>query len=180
MGLLRVLPQLHAVLTPQQRDKLATHLEARHDRRRPEPPDAAEVTRRSEHHAARVCEKLTCTPAQLEGIAALLREAAPGAHTPPPAAVSLVDALRRSTLTDADVEAVMAGVRTHLESEATRHDGLIVRFHALLDARQRELVATRIERRGLGGLASALHGGKHGGRGGHPGRHHGDRYRGGR
>jgi Spy/CpxP family protein refolding chaperone len=184
--------ELHAILTPEQRAKLADKVQQDgplffigkrgHDKHGESRPDKAEgphgdPAERVAQHVSHLCEKVTCTPEQQ----AQLTQALTAAHEARHAAkdqrsepdFSAVAALLRADTLDAAklTEALEAGKAEHEQRKVERDKafGAIVgQVHAILTPEQRAIVADLIEDKGVHALMGGRHG-KHDKRG--KGRH---------
>ncbi|MEZ4428942.1 MAG: Spy/CpxP family protein refolding chaperone [Nannocystaceae bacterium] len=189
---------LHGLLTPAQRSTLATEIEARGGhglfgmgghRRMGGDHEGAEHKGGKRHGFGlqRICKKIECTDQQLAQIRDLVEaQRGPSEGAPRDELGAANKALAAAFATDgfsqADIDRHHEAMQRVHEAHEQQMDALIVQVHALLTPDQRELVAHKIERRGLRALMGGKHGkhGKHGKRHGKRGRHgergdHGER-----
>jgi Spy/CpxP family protein refolding chaperone len=188
--------ELHAILTPAQRAKLADQVAAggpmffmgKHGKRGPhgkhgehgDAPDRVEGPRgdsaeRVARQVERLCEKVTCTAeqqTQLTESFTSAHEVRRGSHEqhekPDFSAVSAL--LRADTLDAAKLSEVMAASKAEHHARKAEHaeafGEAVARVHAILTPEQRAIVADAIEADGLHALMGGK-GGKHGKRGKH-------------
>jgi len=145
--------QLHAILTPEQRVKLADKLEAKgpmmlgHHGDKPK-RDPAE---RLAHKLDRFCEAVACTAEQKTQLSASFS----GLHADKPSFKPLADAFKAETLDPATLRAAI------LDRKAKHGDefgAVIAEVHDILTPEQRAIVAETIE---VKGLHAVLGKGKH-------------------
>jgi Spy/CpxP family protein refolding chaperone len=160
------LQKLHAILTADQRERLAEKIEDHgflagghgkpHGRwGKHADKDARKDGSGAEHRVERMCEPLSCSDAQKKELAAIVGKAKAGHGADEPTGEirkALADAMRAETFDSAAVtKALSNGKAQHEEHEAARVDGMIA-IHGVLDAKQRTMVADRIEEFGAGAL----------------------------
>jgi Spy/CpxP family protein refolding chaperone len=195
--MLEMATKLHAILTPEQRAKLADmiadggpkffmghgkrghHDDGSHDKH--EGPHGegphGDPAERVAHHVERLCEKVTCTPEQQAQLAQSFtgahedrREAHEQREKPDFSAVGAL--LRAETLDTAKLSEAMAATKAEHEARKAEHikafGEVVAEVHAILTPEQRAIVADMIEADGVHSLmGKGGKRGKHGKRGGH-------------
>ncbi len=176
---------VHAILTPEQRGKLADEVVAgklgmlgfggRHGGHEGKRGGDRQGKPEGEHQARRagkLCEALACTDAQRTEVEAAFAKL-PAPSKPDQAAIeTFAAAFRGDGLSSADVEAFAAAMGAGHEAKQEAIGALALQLHGILDADQRGTIADRIEHRGLHALAGK--GGRHGKRRGRRGKRPGN------
>jgi Spy/CpxP family protein refolding chaperone len=196
-GMTELATGVHAVLTPEQRSQLGTMIaergaflfggkggkHAKHAKHaKPFEGGKAGAEERHARRAAKLCEKLSCTEAQVPRVqAALAKLQKP--ERDDTAQRALGEAFATDGFGAGDVDTYLTALAARGDAHRDQMETVALELHGILDADQRATVADKIERRGLsavvGGRKGKRHGKRHGGKKGRRGRggkrHGGDR-----
>lgn len=163
-GTAEALVELHAMLSPEQRKKLAAMVVEdglgflrvprragpRLDAARRTPPDPEQ---RAERMAMRLCKQVSCSGDQTDTVAGILAKLSPDrGDDNPEANAALAIALEGESLDAAKVEAyydARDGGRTSVEAA---NDSVWIELHGALDSEQRAALADQVEEHGVGAL----------------------------
>jgi Spy/CpxP family protein refolding chaperone len=176
--------ELHAILTPEQRAKLADTIEAGHPMmflhgKRGHHFDKGDGEPDADHLARKVdgfCEPITCTAEQktqltatFESVHEAKQEARAAHEADKPDLKPLADAFRAETLDEAKLRAALAEGKVDMQERKAEHGKqfgtLLAEIHDILTPEQRAIVANMIEADGIHALMGKRgHGkdGKHG------------------
>lgn len=163
-GTTEALVGLHAVLSPEQRKKLAAmvvedgmgFLRAprrggpRSDGARRSAPDPEQ---RAERMAMRLCKQMDCSGAQTDTVADILAKLSPDrGDDDPEANAALAIAIEGDSLDAAKVEAYYTARDEGRASAEAANDAVWIELHGALDSEQRSALAKQVEEHGVGAL----------------------------
>jgi Spy/CpxP family protein refolding chaperone len=184
--------ELHAILTPEQRAKLADEIESGHPMlfhhgkrghhwKKGDHGEKGEKSeeQKAEHLARKVdqfCEPITCTAEQKTQLSATFtgvheahREAKAAHEDDKPNLKPLADAFRAETLDEGKLRAALDQGGVHKQERKAEHmkemGATIAEIHDILTPEQRAIVADKIEAEGLHAVMGKGHHGKKGKRG---------------
>ena len=175
--------ELHAILTAEQRAKLADEVAERgplfmgrgghHGHHGPKGVDGGEHGDRVAKHVDKLCEQVTCTAEQATQLTATLAGAREARHEAreqhdQPDFTAFAELFRADTLDAAKLRASMDAAKAEHDArkaERGKQMGAVVaEIHGILTPEQRAIVANMIEQHGIGAL---MHGPRDGKRGKH-------------
>lgn len=181
--LVKMATSVHAILTPEQRAKLADEVTAgklplfggkhrHHAGKRGGKHEGKSPADRHARKAGKLCEAVACSDTQLSEIESAFGKLP--APTPPDQAAidAFASAFRGDSLSTSDVETFADAMSAGHDANNDAMAALALQLHGILDADQRGTIADRIERRGLHAVAGKR-GGKHGRKRGRHGKRRG-------
>lgn len=190
--------ELHALLTPEQRAKLADEIESgrpmlfHHGKRGKhgkwgkkhgkdfEKKHEGDHADRFAHSVERFCEPISCTAEQsaqltatFKGVHEAKRDARAEHHANKPDLKPLADAFRAETLDEAKLRAALPDKHERKADHFEHMGATLAEIHTILTPEQRAIVADKIEAEGLHAVMGKGKGERHGKRGKGKGKHRG-------